>query len=445
MLGEIVIKRNYGLATAITMIIGVVIGSGIFFKSDNILIATNGNLLLGALVFCIAAVSIIFGSLCIAQLASRTDKRGGIVSYLEEFCSKRLACSIGWFHLFVYYPSLVSVVSYVAGVYVCLLFGIPGTLGMQVLFGTLLMAVLFGVNLLSAKLGGYFQNAATVIKMIPLIVIAVLGFFFAPPDALGQLFTSGGGTGAWITAIGPIAFAFDGWIVSTSICHEIKNSKRNLPLALTIAPLIILVVYLAYFIGISLLVGPDQVMALGDAHVNVAAQQLFGEFGAKAILVFVVISVLGTVNGLIMGMIRFPGAMAERRMIPAPKRVMQEASHGTGILSVGISFGLSLLWMVLHYVTQRYHLLTNSDVSEISIAVNYIAFIPLYFAVFRLKRSGEITGKFTGYLLPLLATAGSVIVISGSMQNPLFLLYLAICAAVVLAGALYWKFGKSVE
>lgn len=433
-------KRNYGIFTAVAMIIGIVIGSGIFFKSDNILVATQGNILLGAVVFCIAAISIIFGSLCIAQLASRTDRSGGIISYLEEFCSKRLACSIGWFHLFIYYPSLCSVVSYVAGVYICILFGLPETLGFQVLIGLICMVILFGVNLLSVKLGGYFQNAATVIKMIPLIVIAVLGLCFAPDQALEKVLFSQTSVGAnWITAIGPIAFAFDGWIVSTSICHEIRNSKRNLPLALTIAPLIILAVYLAYFIGISVLVGPDQVMALGDAHVNVAAQKLFGDFGAKVILIFVVISVLGTVNGLIMGMIRFPNAMAERSMIPAPSRLVQEAEKGTGKYSVALSLGICLIWMVLHYLTQRYHLLVNSDVSEISIAVNYLAFIPLYLAVFKLRRKGIITSNRTGYLLPVLASIGSLIVISGSMQNPLFLLYLFICAGVILAGALYWN------
>ena len=78
-------------------------------------------------------------------------------------------------------------------------------------------------------------------------------------------------------------------------------------------------------------------MALGDAHVNVAAQKLFGDFGAKVILIFVVISVLGTVNGLIMGMIRFPNAMAERSMIPAPSRLVQEAEKGTGKYSVALS------------------------------------------------------------------------------------------------------------
>ena len=76
-------KNEYSLFTTIAMIVGIVIGSGIF-KSDNILIATNGSVTLGILIFFIASISIIFGSLTIAELASRTDETGGIIAYAEK-------------------------------------------------------------------------------------------------------------------------------------------------------------------------------------------------------------------------------------------------------------------------------------------------------------------------------------------------------------------------
>ena len=74
-------ENRYGLPTAIAMIVGIVIGSGIFFKSDNILIATNGSIKLGILVFIVAALGIIFGSLSIAELASRNSEVGGVITY----------------------------------------------------------------------------------------------------------------------------------------------------------------------------------------------------------------------------------------------------------------------------------------------------------------------------------------------------------------------------
>ena len=78
-------KKRYGLFTAVTMIIGVVIGSGIFFKADNVLSYTKGNVLLGIIIFIVAAIAIVFGCLTISQLATRTDKPGGLIAYTEEF------------------------------------------------------------------------------------------------------------------------------------------------------------------------------------------------------------------------------------------------------------------------------------------------------------------------------------------------------------------------
>ena len=121
-------KNEYGLFTTVGMIVGVVIGSGIFFKSDNILVATNGSIALGVLVFCIAAIGIVFGSLTISELAARSSKAGGIITYAEESYNKSIACALGWFHTFLYYPTLVAVVSWVAGIYICMLFGFNSTL-----------------------------------------------------------------------------------------------------------------------------------------------------------------------------------------------------------------------------------------------------------------------------------------------------------------------------
>ena len=153
-------------------------------KSDNILIATNGNILLGILIFCIASISIIFGSLTIAELASRTDETGGIIAYAEKYCNKNIACALGCLHTFLYYPTLIAVAAWVTGIYICLLFNIEGTILTEIFIGEIVVIVLFLINILSAKLGGYVQNASTVIKLLPLIFIAVAGLFFGKPSSI---------------------------------------------------------------------------------------------------------------------------------------------------------------------------------------------------------------------------------------------------------------------
>ena len=119
---------TYRLPTAIAMIVGICIGSGIFFKSDNILIATGGNVPLGILVFLLGAVGIIFGGLSIGQLAARTAQPGGLIAYAAEFVGPGFTGGVGWFQVFFYFPTLVAAVSRAAGHYFCSLFSIPDTL-----------------------------------------------------------------------------------------------------------------------------------------------------------------------------------------------------------------------------------------------------------------------------------------------------------------------------
>lgn len=434
-------KNKYGFITAVTMITGIVIGSGIFFKSDNVLQYTNGNVPLGVLIFAIAAIAIVFGSLTISQLAERTDKPGGLITYAEEFVGTNYSKAFGWFQVLLYMPTLTAVIPWVVGIYLCQLFGFNGTNLTFTLLGLAVIIVLYAANLLSSRFGGYFQNAAMIIKLIPLITIAIFGLIFGHP---AQEFHSGLETfrpaltsTGWIAAFAPIAFSFDGWVVSTTICHEIKNSKRNLPLALIISPLLILCLYILYFVGITSFVGVDTVLQLGDKSAYLAANQIFGAFGGKLLLVFIIISVLGTANGLILGFIRIPYSLAVRNMLPRSDLFAKESTryNGMPVNSAWLSFALSIAWLVIHYLTQEMHI--PGDISEISIAFSYILYIVLYLAVFRLTKKEHSHGILMGYLVPALAIVGSLIIFLGSVQNPMFLISCLICAIVLLTGFLY--------
>lgn len=435
-------KRRYGLFTAITMITGVVIGSGIFFKADNVLSYTNGNVMLGIIIFIVAAMAIIFGCLAISELAALTDKPGGLVAYTEEFVGIGTSCAFGWFQTFLYLPTLEAIIAWVTGIYICQLFGLAVSLESSVWIGILCMTFLFVVNTLSAKLGGYFQNAAMIIKTIPLIIIAAAGLILGHTGSMVtndiQQFGSAAASGGWLAAFAPIAFSFDGWIVATTVCHEIKNSKKNLPIALTVSPLIILFAYVSYFIGISALIGPEEVLKQGDASVFQASEILFGAVGAKIILVFVVISVLGTLNGLTLGIIRMPYSLALRNMLPGSMGLKKE-NEGLGQMPLNsslLAYALSLLWMIIHYITQKLGM--RGDVSEIAIGVSYLNYIVLYIAVMRLTGKGRIKGKIKGYVVPVLAMLGSLVILSGSITHPLFIYYFMICALIIAAGGLYY-------
>lgn len=434
-------KERYGLLTAITMIVGICIGSGIFFKSDNILVATGGSVFLGVLVFCMAAASIIFGGLCLGEMASRTDRAGGLITYFEDFTDKRMACGFGWFQVFIYYPTITSVVSWVVGIYIGVLFGLDLTLLEQILIGFAFLTLCFIYNILSPKLGGVLQNAATFIKLIPLVLIGIFGFIFGDPaTGFANLSSQEVAGGVLMAAVGPIAFSYDGWVVSTSIAHEIRDSKKNLSRALIFGPLFILLIYVAYFVGVTCYIGPETVMELGDSHVALAASNLFGGFFAKAVMAIVVISVMGTVNGLVLGYIRLPYSLSLRgKVVPWAGFLSRENESLKMPVNSGIvAYIISLVWLVVHYFTMSNNLLPNSDISEISIAMSYLLYIVLYYQVFKFYRKGEIKSFVKGVIVPLLACIGSLFILSAALQSALFMYYAGFCVLVVLVSMVYY-------
>lgn len=439
-MGEL--KKKYNLFTAIAMIVGIVVGSGIFFKTDDILAYTQGNVLLGVIIFSLAALSIIFGSLSISELSVRTDKPGGLITYAAEFSGVRLAGAFGWFQTFIYYPTLSVVVSWVVGVYVGILFGLELTLLQQVLIGFAWFLLCFAYNIISPKFGGKFQEYSTVIKLIPLIAMAIAGLiwgdpvsaFANPSPAAAEAIKSTG----WLAAIGPIAYSFDGWVISTSIANEIKDSKRNLPKALVLSPIFVLAAYLMYFIGISAYVQPEMVMQLGDNSVNFMAASLMGPWAAKLVVLLVVISVMGTVNGIVLGFIRLPYSLALRNMIPFSKKLSVVQDRFNIPLNSGLfAMSIAMVWWFIHFFTMQYGILGKSDISEIAIVMSYMLYVTLYYQVFKLYRKGEVKGIFRGVVFPLLATCGSAFILFAGIQNPLFLVFVAICLIGMAAGFFY--------
>lgn len=435
--------KKYGLCTSIAMITGVVIGSGIFFKADDVLRYTNGNVTLGITVFVIAAITIIFGSLTIAQLAARTDAPGGVIGYTQEFVSRPAAGMIGWFQMLLYFPPIIGVVAWVTGLYFCQLFGIASTSENSSLIGVGILLGIFGINMLSAALGGFFQNAAFMIKLIPLIIIAVVGIFFGNPGAIfEQDFHTISETvvsASWMAAFAPTAFSYDGWSVATTICHQIKDSRRNLPLAMIIAPISVLICYLLYFIGMTSLVGVEVIMKQGDDSVYTAARMIFGHIGGKLILVFVIISVLGTLNVLILAFIQLPYSLAVRKMLPYSQRFTRKSCRfgHMPIYSAMLALLLTMFWFIINYITQKAGML--GDISEVPVCLTYILFIILYVTVMKLRYQQEITSNIMGYAVPVLAILGSLIIFFGTIGHHSFYFFVIIGIIVSSLGFWYTK------
>ena len=438
-------RRRYSLLTAVCLIMSICIGSGIFFKSDNVLIATGGSIGLGVVMFCLAATYIVFGGLCLSLFAARTDGAGGLVDYAARFVSPRFARLIGLHYAFVYLPSISAVIFWVTGVYACMVFGLPGTLTNQMAIGLALMLACSATNALAPRLSGWAQNAFTVVKVAPLVAVGAVGLLavlggWAQAGA-GTTGIAGGGAGmgglAWLAAAAPIAFSFDGWPAATSIAPELRDARRNLPIALVAAPLAILALYLAYFVGISVTLGPATVMEAGDGSLALLFSRLFGERAAAWPNLIALLAVLGTGNGLVLSLQRLPQALGLRGDIPG--RAGAWLARESGRLrfptnSALVATAAMLAWSCVHAVAQAGGLIPNGDVSEVSVCLAMLLMLPYFAAAWRLRAAGG-AGVLRGRVAPVLAGACCLFVGLSGLAEPVRAAFVVLELAVLLAVA----------
>lgn len=438
-------RETYRLMTAIAMIVGIVIGSGIYFKADDILKYTGGNDFLGFLVLLIGAACIIFGSLSLSELSKRTAVSGGLTGYFETFLSPSLAAGFGWFQTFIYFPSITAIISWVAAIYTSILFAWDLTFELQIFLGLGYIILFSAINILSRVLGGYFQNFATVIKLIPLIIIAIAGLVWNQalpvlPNGIDEFVVTASGW-SWLTALVPLAYSYDGWTVAINIAPEVINPKKNMTKALIIGPFIILLTYLLFFDGMNRILGASFIMSVGDSAIYYAISRVLGERFSSAVMVVIVISVLGVLNGVLLGGMRMPQALAEKGIIQSKKLALINPRLQVSVFSCILFTCLSVGWLVIHYFVHKYQLLAGSDVSEISVVFNYLCYAVLYAAVIRLHRNGEIKSKITGLATPSLAILGSILILIGSLfSSPLYVsLFIFICFVVNYVGSKMYR------
>lgn len=404
------LQKRYGLPTAVCMVVGTVIGSGVFFKAQNVLVATGGNMPLGILAWIITGLIMVINASQFAVMAVKYQKVSGVVDYAEMTCGRSYAYYIAWFMLNVYYPAMTSVLAWVSARYLGVLFGWnPASAEVMVLAGFFLIAS-YCLNAISPKMAGKFQISATVIKLIPICLMAVVGT--AAGLANGTLtnnFTtvvtevSGGTSAGLFAAIVATIFAYDGWIVATTINAELKNPKRNLPLALVFGSLIVVAAYVLYYIGVA---GGASSEVLINEGATVSFSNIFGTTGGVLLNICVVISCLGTLNGLMVAVTRSMYAIAMRNEGPNPEMFSQVDASSNMVTNSSI-WGLFVCaaWLLYFYganLTSGWFGIFNFDSSELPIVTIYSMYIPIF--IMWMKKQKDET-FFKRFVLPCAATA----------------------------------------
>lgn len=439
------LEKRYGLTTAIAMVVGVVIGSGVFFKADDVLKMTDGNLVLALLAWGLGAFSMIFGALVFAEFAQRIEKSNGIVDYSEMAYGKRFGYLVGWFKGVLYYAPLSAILSWVAALYTMILLGSenPSNSTMTWVLAAIYMIVTYLINYFSPILAGKLQVGSTVIKLIPLTLVAIVGTISGLVNgvtvsnftqAMGSIGSSGG---TLATAVVATAFAYEGWIAAVTINSEIRDSKRNLPKALIIGSIIVFLVYVFYFLGIASVLPTTEIMAQGDNAVSMTTTQLFGSTASTILTVFVIISCLGTLNGLVLSCIRIPYSLGIRNQGPMPKLMsVVDPKTNMPVFSAMFAATLSFVYTALWYCSINETFGRYIGLDEIPIVLIYGLYIFLY--VWYMREFTDL-GFVKRFVIPVCATLGALIILYGGITNPSIGLYLIVSVAVLLLGLLFYR------
>ena len=446
------LEKKYGLLTAIAMVVGIVIGSGVFFKAEKVLVATGGNLPLGILSWVLGGLVMVICSYNFAVMATRYEKVSGVVDYAEVMVGKSYGYDFAWFMAIIYFPAMASVVAWVAARYSAVLMGwdIAGPQAMT-LAGLYLIGS-FTVNAVSPRLAGKFQITTTVAKLIPLGLMAIMGTIFGLKSGIMvENFTSGAivevkGNPLFAAVVGT-CFAYEGWICATSINAELKDSKKNLPRALMFGSIFVVLIYMLYYIGLAGAVENEVIMAGGETGAKIAFSNVFSSLGGTLLFVFVVISCLGALNGLMLACTRSFYAMASRNEGPAPhifKGVDKVTNMPTNSAAMGLF--MAAIWLTYFYGANLTDVswfgVFSFDSSELPIITIYSMYIPIFFMQMVKEKTLPVFKRFVMPILGIVASLFMVLAAIVSLQWAV-MFYLVVFAVVMVLGRLLKYYGHT--
>lgn len=445
-------QTKYNFTTAVSMVVGIVIGSGVFFKAEKIQLATGGNLWLGIAAWLLGGVIMLICTYTFSVLAAKYEQVNGLIDYADAALGSRYGYFVGWFLCVVYYPTLAAALSWVAARYSCVLLGVSATGGEALLLTAAFLIFSFAINALSPVLAGRIQVTCTVIKLIPLLVMGIVGTCIGLYNGIltenmqTELAMSavGGQTQAahpLFVALSATAYAYDGWIVATCINAELKDAKRTLPRALLVGSCIVIFVYTVYYIGLSGVIPKQILIESGENGIRLAFEALFPRVGGVLLFVFVILSCLGTLNGIMMGCSRGLYSLAVRREGPKPQ-LFSTLNPFTDMPAESAILGLLLcmIWLIYFYAADLAGRLGfwRFDMTELPSVTLYAIYIPIFVLMMVKGRGRNVLQRFVA---PCAAVASCLfMVFSACLAHGWDLLsYLLVLLVILLIGAAFAK------
>jgi len=410
--GQNNLKKNLGLVATMALVIGMVIGSGIFMKPGKVILAA-GDSTMALIAWVFGGMITLAAGLTVSELGVQIPKTGGLYTYLNEVYGKLWAYLYGWMQTVIYGPATIGALGLYFSSLLLPFFGISDGLKLPIAVGSVFFMT--GVNCLGTKYGGFIQTVATIGKLIPIALIVIFGLWKGNGQILGM--TSGVspsiGMGAAILAT---LWAYDGWIGVSFVAGEMKNPGRQLPKAIILGLGIVIVAYITINMAIMHVLPAAEIVTLDKMVASTTAGLLFGEMGGKLINIGILVSIFGALNGYILTNGRVPYAMALEGQLPASSILAKVPS------SVGTPVNAMLLEAILATILMVFW--DPDSLTDIAMFIMWAFYVSAFIAVFILRKrypKAKRSYSVPGYpIVPMIAILGAFyIIVSMFMDKPM--------------------------
>ncbi len=409
-----VLKKEIGLLEAMTMVIGVVIGSGIFFKASPVF-SNAGTPFMGIMAWVLGGIITMASALTVTEIATAIPKTGGIFAYLKELYGDKIAFLFGWMQTLIYVPGVCAALSIVMISQAT--FFVPLSPSLQKALAIAFIFFIILINYLSTKLGSKVQLVATIAKLVPIIAIIAWGLATGTARGFDAIFGSFGTPGpqalnmtGFGAAILGTLWAYDGWVGVGNMAGEMKNPGKDLPKAIIFGLLGTIVIYIAINIAIINIIPIDVVTASAQVTSD-AAVVLFGNFGASLIAAGIMISIFGALNGYLMTGVRIPFAMAQENMLPFSR----------AIGAVDPKFGTPIGAFLLEGTLASIYVLSGSfeTLTNLAMFMVWVFFVMTVAGIFILRKSFKNLDRSYSVpfypIIPAIGIIGGIYVIISTM------------------------------
>lgn len=306
------LERTLGLRDLILLIIGTVIGSGIFIVPGAVLRQVQGDVTLAMLVWLVGGILSLLGALTYGELAARSPKAGGIYIYIRDGFSPLLAFLYGWTLFFVISTGAMATLAVAFSAYLGEI--VPLTPALRKLIAVGMIAVVTVVNVLGTRESSDLQNWTTAIKVCAILIMSatllLLGRGFSGNGAiLGTSEATASLASAFGLAMIGVLWAYEGWQYVTFSAGETLNAQRNFPRALIIGSAALVGIYLLANLAYIAALGPTRA-AQTDSIAASAVTAVVGPGAAKLVALAILISIFSAANGVALTAPRVYYAMA---------------------------------------------------------------------------------------------------------------------------------------